>query len=380
RQAVRNGQAKLVIINSVPIRLTDSASKFLHIRPGSEDAVVLALMNSSTDALVARKTGIEEGEFAVLRQLIAETPGSVVLMFGSELTSEAQALFAQIPTIPTFYNTGSNALRFMFHPLAVYNNSVGVYDIGLMNDQYSVTQVLNEAGTDLRALYMAGSLAGFTAEDLEKLSRLDLLIVQELFETDTTEYADVVLPAASFAEVDGTFTNNAGLVQRVRQSIPPVNLSKPDWLITSQLGRLLVKDFEFPSSASDIFREIAANIPAYEGLRYPLLKDESKPVQVKHKIMAGSMTGAVDLSTTFNSLYARLHARIESLDESREKITATPKLGHELFKPGILTGKVPQFPLLDSGNPKPPTVLIAPLYQITVDSNLHRATLTGVAD
>lgn len=367
RQAVRNGQAKLVIVNATPIRLTASATKFLHIRPESEDAIVFALTSSSADALVARKTGVEESELAALRQLITEAEGNVVLMLGGEVTPQAQALFAQIPEI---YKTGSSAPRFLLHPLTVYNNSVGAYDIGLVNDRYSVTQVLNEAGTDLRAVYMTGSLTGLTEEDLEKLSRLDLLIVPELFETETTEYADVVFPAASYAEVDGTFTNNAGLVQRVRQSIPPVNLSKPDWMITSELGRLLVEDFALPSSASDIFREIAANIPAYEGLRYPLLKDESKPVQVKHKIM----TTPTDLLAISNSL----RARVESLDESREKITATPKIGHELFKPGILTSKVPQFPLLDSGNPKPPSVLTAPLYQITVDANLRRSTLTTI--
>jgi len=61
-------------------------------------------------------------------------------------------------------------------------------------------------------------------------------VVQELFETETTEFADVVLPAASFAEVDGTYTNNDGFVQRVRQSIPPVHLSRADWVITSQLA------------------------------------------------------------------------------------------------------------------------------------------------
>ena len=79
----------------------------------------------------------------------------------------------------------------------------------------------------------------------DALSNLDFLVVQELFETATTAFADVVLPAASFAEVDGTFTNNDGFVQRVRQSIAPVNQSKPDWMITAQLAQELGVDFGF---------------------------------------------------------------------------------------------------------------------------------------
>ena len=102
------------------------------------------------------------------------------------------------------------------------------------------------AGDSIRALYVAGS---FLPEQLEgredALSKLDFLVVQELFENDTTAFADVVFPAASFAEVDGTFTNNDGFVQRVRQSIPPVHQAKPDWMITAQLAKELGVDFGF---------------------------------------------------------------------------------------------------------------------------------------
>ncbi len=145
--------------------------------------------------------------------------------------------------------------------------------------------MLDEAGSAIRALYMAG---GFLPEQLEgredALSKLDFLVVQELFENETTAAADVVLPAASYAEQDGTFTNNDGLVQRVRQSIPPLHQSKPDWMITAQLAKELGMDFGYEMSASAVFREIAENMPAYSGMRYPLLKDETNPVQAKHAI------------------------------------------------------------------------------------------------
>ncbi|HEX4900834.1 MAG TPA: hypothetical protein VFV61_09895, partial [Pyrinomonadaceae bacterium] len=152
-----------------------------------------------------------------------------------------------------------------------------------------------------------------------------------------------------------TFTNNDGFVQRVRQSIPPVHSSRPDWIITAQLAKELGVDFEFQMSATSVFREIAATIPAYAELRYPLLKDETHPVQVKHPEAPPR-----DLSAEVE----QLKQLVSELPEETNKQTVTPDVGHELFKPGTLTGRVPQFPLLASGNPRPETLRISPLYQI----------------
>jgi hypothetical protein len=108
-------------------------------------------------------------------------------------------------------------------------------------------------------------------------------------------------------------------------------------------------------SASAVFREIAERVPAYAGLRYPLLKDESNPVQAKYRI-----ADQRDLSPELNTL--REH--VQALPDSGEKRTVTPQVGHELFKIGTLTDKVPQFHLLAAGNPRPETVRVSPLYQI----------------
>jgi anaerobic selenocysteine-containing dehydrogenase len=197
---------------------------------------------------------------------------------------------------------------------------------------------------------------------------LDFLVVQELFETATTAFADVVFPAASFAEVDGTFTNNDGFVQRVRQSIPPVHSSKADWIITAELANELGVDFGYQMSVSAVFRDIADTVPAYAELRYPLLKDESQPVQVKYAIAAQRDT---------SDELAALRNIVEDLPAATGKEALTPKVGHELFKPGTLTGRVPQFPLLASGNPRPETLRISPLYQITVDDRLREAAVSG---
>jgi NADH-quinone oxidoreductase subunit G len=355
RQAVRNGGARLILINRVPIRLREKAAQFIHARPGTENAAVLALAGSADDELAARKMGVETAELGTLRRTISETQGDVVIMFGGELSAEAQAVVAQTP-----YLFAGEGRRVLLHPLPLFNNSIGALD--LIESGKSATGFLEAAGTSVHAMYIAGSLL---PEHLVKdgLSKLEFLVVQELFETDTTTSADVVFPAASFAEIDGTFTNNDGFVQRVRKSIDPVNQSKPDWLIVSQLAKELGIDFGFEMSASAVFREISDRTPAYAELRYPLLKDESQPVQVKHTIIPKR-----DLANEI----AAIRSAVEELGDDGEKTGETPQVGHELFKLGTLTDKVPQFHLLAAGNPTPETFAISPLYQITIDQGLKR--------
>jgi NADH-quinone oxidoreductase subunit G len=357
RQAVRNGGAKLILINSVPIRLREQASQFIHVRPGTENVAVLALTSDGNDELAARKLGVGADELGLARQAIAGTEGDVIIMFGGDLSSEAQALIAQMP-----YTFAGEGRRILLHPLPLFNNSVGALDMGLHGQ--TLAGMLGAAGTSIRALYVAGSLLPENLRDAgEVIRKLDFLVAQELFENETTEFADVVLPAASFAEIDGTYTNNDGFVQRVRKSIEPVNQSKPDWLIVAQMAKELGVDFGFEMSASSVFRELAERTPAYANLRYPALKDETRPVQVKHAIAPKR-----DLRNEIESV----RRAVEALDDEGEKINETPQVGHELFKLGTLTEKVPQFHLLAAGNPKPETFRISPLYQITIDEKLKR--------
>ncbi len=365
RQAVRNGGAKLIVFNSVPIRLIERASQFIHILPGTEDAAVLAIADNGYDVLASRKMGIDSKEIEVVRQTIADTKGDLIVAFVPELSAEAQTVLAQLP-----YLLAARERRVLLHPLPRYNNSIGVHDMGMMGGVKSTAQLLDAIGDSVRALYVAGS---FLPEQLhgrqESLSRVDFLVVHELFETETTALADVVLPASSFAEVDGTFTNNDGIVQRVRQSISPIHQSKPDWVITAQIATELGVDFGFQMSVSAVFREIADRIPAYSGLRYPAIKDETNPVQIRHPL-AERRDVSCELSTIARSL--------ETLPDIGAKIEVTPEVGHELFRIGTLTDKVPQFHLLASGNPRPETVRVSPLYQITVDANLRSEALAEI--
>ena len=350
RQAVRNGGAKLIVANSVRIRLVEQAARFLHIRRGTEDAIALAFSDKSYDSLAARKAGIEADEIDTARQIIANTTGDVVVMFGGELSREAQAIVGQFQK-----SFATEDRRVLFHPLPLYNNSIGAHDMGMLDGALTPSEMLAASGDAIRAIYLAGSFLPQHLEAAEDaLAKLDFLVVQELFETETTAAADVVLPAASYAEQEGTFTNNDGLVQRVRQSIFPLHQAKPDWLIVAQLAKELGMDFGFEASASSVFRDIAGTVQAYTGLRYPVLKDETNPIQARHNVVETDVSEAA----------AAVRAAVEALPDEGEKIFDTPKVGQELFRIGTLTDKVPQFHLLANGNPRPETTAISPLYQI----------------
>ena len=343
RQAVRNGGAHLVIVNDTPTRLTAQARQFIHINKGSYDAFALALGDAMTDEL-AGKLGIETSEFDEMLKAIGETEGDILIMFGGDLSPQAQAVLAASAA-----KFGSDTRRVLLHPLPLYNNSVGAHD--MMPGAKTVEQVAAAS----KALLIAGSL-----HNPEVLANTDFVVVQELFETETTEYADVVLPASSFAEVDGTFTNNTGFVQRVRKAIEPLHQSKPDWVITSLIARSMGVDFGFNFAASAVFRAIADAVPAYEGLRYPALKDESNPIQVKHAVRPGA-----DVSASLEAL----QNNVASIADSGEKNQVVPKVGHKLHRLTTMTSKTPQFHLLAHGNPKPENLLVAPLLQFNEDGS-----------
>ena len=99
----------------------------------------------------------------------------------------------------------------------------------------------------------------------EALSKLDLLVCQELFLTETAALAHVVLPAASAMEKAGTFTNTEGHVQAVRPAIDPVGDSRPDWEILSALSVFIGAPLEY-GDAKEILKEIRAVIPGYGSL------------------------------------------------------------------------------------------------------------------
>ncbi len=360
RQAVRNGGANLIIVNETPIRLKAQAKQFVHINPGSYDAFALAFANSANDANAADKLGVGQADLVTIRDVIGNSEGDLIIMVGSDLSPDAQAVIAS-----SAGSLGADSRRVLLHPLPLYNNSVGAIDMA--PNARSVADV----GSTSAAFLVGGSL-----QDASILAGKQFVVVQEMFETETTAHADVVFPAASFAEVDGTFTNNAGNVQRVRRSIDPVHQSKPDWMITSLLAMEMGVDFGYNSSAPAVFRALAEAVPAYAGLRYPDMKDESNPAVAKYALTAGQNT---------DELSAKLEESVGALPAGAEKIMITPPVGHKLHRLTTMTSKTPQFHLLANGNPKPENLLVAPLVQFELDgtpreSGKAEAAVVGIGD
>jgi formate dehydrogenase alpha subunit len=135
----------------------------------------------------------------------------------------------------------------------------------------------------IRALWVVGEnpcLADPDAARVEDALRsLDLLVVQDLFFTETAHFADVVLPAASFAEKDGTFTNTERRVQLVRKAVEPVGESRSDLEIVCAVAqRMGAGGFAF-DSAADVMDEMAALVPLYRGISHARLEEAPAGLQ-----------------------------------------------------------------------------------------------------
>ena len=126
----------------------------------------------------------------------------------------------------------------------------------------------------------------------EALAKLDLLVCQELFLTETAAMAHVVLPACSYIEKDGTFTNSEGHVQAVRQAINPVGDSRPDWEMLSAISVLMGSPLEY-ADAREILKEIRSVIPGYG-----LLGPTPTSPKVDQAIVSGYLTEgfAIDMA------------------------------------------------------------------------------------
>ncbi|WP_447973596.1 NADH-quinone oxidoreductase subunit NuoG [Nitrospira sp. Kam-Ns4a] len=121
---------------------------------------------------------------------------------------------------------------------------------------------------------------------VEALERLELLVCQELFLTETAARAHVVLPACSSAEKDGTFTNTEGHVQAIHQAIDPIGESRPDWEILSALSVLLGYPIEY-GDAKEILKEIRALIPGYGLLGPGPMPPRPNPAAVERYLAEG---------------------------------------------------------------------------------------------
>lgn len=185
------------------------------------------------------------------------------------------------------------------NPLRGQNNVQGACDMGALPDVYSGYQKVSDPAARrkferawgrslplkpgkaltemlcpgskaaIKAMYIMGENPAISDPDtthiIEAIKGLDFLVVQDIFMSDTAELADVVLPAVSFAEKDGTFTNTERRVQKLQEVIPPMHSALPDWKIISELSKRMGYDMGYRAS-HEIMEEIALLTPPYGGI------------------------------------------------------------------------------------------------------------------
>jgi formate dehydrogenase (NADP+) alpha subunit len=185
------------------------------------------------------------------------------------------------------------------NPLRGQNNVQGACDVGALPDVYSgyqkvadpvarkkfelawsrplpetpgltLTEMVDAIHEGkIRALYVMGENPVISDPDSTHVkaafAKLDFLAVQDIFPTDTAEYAHVILPATTFAEKDGTYTNTERRVQKIRKAVQPVGDSRPDYDIICSLARLMGYPMDY-RAAHEIMEEIAILTPSYGGI------------------------------------------------------------------------------------------------------------------
>jgi formate dehydrogenase alpha subunit len=332
-RAARNG-GKLIVANPREITLCRWATLWLRHRPGTDVALLMGLMRVIVDeklldtnfiaercenfdafkeslkafdlATVSQITGVPAEDITQAARIYATSkPASILYAMG--ITQHSHGTDNVIATANLAMLTGNIGKPGTgVNPLRGQNNVQGACDMGALPNVYpgyqGVTDIaikkkfedawganLNPmAGLTLpeifdaihhgkiKALYIIGENPVLTDPDanhiIEALKKLEFLVVQDIFLTETGQLSHIVLPAASFAEKDGTFTNTERRVQRVRKAIEPVGNSKPDWWITCQIAQRMGGrgfSFEYPA---EILEEIARLTPAYGGITYERLE------------------------------------------------------------------------------------------------------------
>lgn len=336
RWAVRQKAARLLIVNSVPSRLERQANIALRVRQGSEGAIVQALLDESKLADAADALGVSADDVKAIRKTVQDS-AKVVVVFGDELrgaAAEALLLLEQTlaapsaeaadaakkayidslqrevrssnstqkpsinenpytyivehPTLEVGASPARTETKFSFVPLVRYSNSLGSGLVGMssgVRGGMSAQAMLNSAGAGIKALLIAGEDVVFKANGEaslvnSQLGKLDFLVVQEMFLTETAQLADVVLPVTSFAEAQGTQLNNGLQLQFVRRTIPPVGQARPDWMVVNQLAKVMGVDFGYQGQLKNVFKDIADNVPGFSGLSHNQLANEGA-TQVK---------------------------------------------------------------------------------------------------
>ena len=331
REAVRRG-ARLIVVDPRNIGLAKSADIHLKLRPGTNVAFANGMMHVILEEGLEDKAFIRdctEG-FEALRELVRDyTPEKVgeICHIDPDMLREAARMYAKAEKAPIIYclgvtehSTGTEGVMSLsnlalltgklgkpgcgVNPLRGQNNVQGACDMGAQpGDLPGYQKVENEAVREkfekawgvklnpkngitatevfpaairgeIRGLYICGEdpvvSDADTAHIIRALESLDFLVVQDLFLTRSAAYADVVLPAVSYAEKDGTFTNTERRVQRVRKAVALPGDMRPDTDILTDLMNAMGYPQKKLSSA-EIMEEIASLTPSYAGISHARL-------------------------------------------------------------------------------------------------------------
>lgn len=335
RQAVVDHGAMLIVADPRRIGLVDHAAIWLRQRGGTDVALLNGLMNvilreglQDTEFIEERCEGFQEFRETVEKytpEKVEEITGvpSRDLEAAAVAIGEADRASFVFSMGITQHTTGTDNVMSVanlamltgnvgrectgVNPLRGQNNVQGACDLGALPNVYPGYQSVSDEqiqakfreawGVELSAepgltvvemtdaayegrlkgLYVVGENPMLSDPDLnhveEALGKLEFLVVQDIFMSETAELADVVLPAASFAEKDGTFTNTGRRVQRVNRLLEPVGEAKADWEIVCELATRMGYPMRYESPA-EVMDEIAGATPIYGGVSYERLGRE----------------------------------------------------------------------------------------------------------
>jgi formate dehydrogenase (NADP+) alpha subunit len=334
RRAAQNGTT-LMVANPKKIDLARAAHTFIQPKPGSDTVLLMGMcryiledglqdqafidehcenfddfaasLEIFTPEFVEEITGVPwEQVIKVAHTYATNKPASLFYAMGiTQHTHGTDNVMAVANLAMLTGNIGKESTG--VNPLRGQNNVQGACDLGGLPNVYpgyqNVTIPENKAKFEkawgkpmsdkiglthteifdaiydgkVTALYMVGENPLLTEANAkhvkEALEKLDFFVAQDLFISETAQYADVILPAASFAEKEGTFTNTERRVQRVRRAIPPRGDAKPDWWITSQMAQKMGEPgFDF-SGPEEIMAEINIVSPIYAGITYERIEE-----------------------------------------------------------------------------------------------------------
>jgi NADH-quinone oxidoreductase subunit G len=287
--------AKLIVVNGRPTKLDRYAKHHLRIRYGSAPHLLLGLtrlvfddeinvqhkerfkenLSSFSPTSIERLTGVNPDDLKAAAGTFAQVEDAIVVLGREGLNDYGALALAQAAANLLLASGHVGRANNGLLPLWPHNNTQGAADMGVRPNAGPGHQEIVEHGWDfdsmlsianhggIKLMWIVGAdPAGDDPSVAQALSSLDFLVVQELFLTETTRQADVVLPALSFAERDGTYTSGDRRIQRFERALPPLGQGRADWAILAEVAGRLGADWDYASSAA-VLAAINEAVPQY---------------------------------------------------------------------------------------------------------------------